>query len=193
MCLQHQEFNRLITEFFGDVAGGEEVAEALAHFAVIDVDKTVMHPVAGIFMAGAALALRNFVFMMRENQVAAAAMDVDSLAKMLADHGGALDVPAGAALAPRRLPEGLTGFGGLPEREIKRVLLVFRDVDAAAGFEILNRHVRKLAVLVKFAAAEIDAALRGIREALFLQRFNNADNLVHCLGCLGMHRRGAQP
>jgi hypothetical protein len=48
--------------------------------------------------------LRDLVFVMREDQVVAAAVNVDLFAEFGEVHGGAFDVPAGAALAPRTVP-----------------------------------------------------------------------------------------
>ena len=65
------------------------------------------------FLAVAALALRNLIFMMREDQILAACMDVDLLAQILLGHNGALDMPARTALAPRVTPRtGSPSFFG---------------------------------------------------------------------------------
>ena len=61
--------------------------------------------------------------MVGEDQVLTAGVQVDGLAQVLAGHSAALNVPAGAAVAPGALPVGLTGLGGLPDCEIGGVLL----------------------------------------------------------------------
>ena len=64
-----------------------------------------MHPVAGerrAFMGAAALG--DLVLVVREDQVEAAAVDVDRLAEMRLDHRRAFDVPAGPAPAPGASP-----------------------------------------------------------------------------------------
>ena len=50
---------------------------------------------------GGAAALRNFAFVVREDVVFAAGMDIDLVAEQHACHRAALDVPAGIALTPR--------------------------------------------------------------------------------------------
>ncbi len=73
--------------------------------------------------------LRDFVFVMREDEVDATGVDVERRAEVLDRHHGTLDVPARAAWTDRRVPIGLTFFGGFPEREITGVgLFVLVDV-----------------------------------------------------------------
>ena len=70
------------------------------------------------------LGLRDFVFMMRENQIFAACMDVNFIPQILFAHDGALNVPARSAIAPRGFPERLALFFGLPEDKIQRIFLL---------------------------------------------------------------------
>jgi hypothetical protein len=51
-----------------------------------------------------AAALGDLVLVMREDEVEAAAVDVDRLSEVALDHGRAFDVPAGAAPAPWAIP-----------------------------------------------------------------------------------------
>ena len=99
-----------------------------------------MHPHAGeaaqiICPAAmpAAAGLRDLVFMVREFQVSAAAVNVKRQAEMFFRHGRALNVPAGAAKAERAVPPNLTCGGGFPQHEISRVFLVRRYIHARAG------------------------------------------------------------
>src|SRR2546422_9775430 len=64
--------------------------------------------------------LRNLVLMMRENKIFAAQVQIETGAENLHAHRAALDVPAGAAIAPRTRPKYLPVLGRarLPEREI---------------------------------------------------------------------------
>src|SRR2546427_5230782 len=54
-----------------------------------------------------AFALRDLVLVMRENQVFAPEMDVETRPQDFHAHGAALDVPAGPARAPRTWPENV--------------------------------------------------------------------------------------
>ena len=105
-------------------------------------------------------------------------VDVDRLAEVAVGHGRALDVPAGAALAPRRVPGRLAGFGGLPEREVERVLLDVVDVDARAGLQVLDRLVAELAVVLELQRAVVHVAVDLVGVALVDER---RDEVNDCL------------
>jgi len=68
-----------------------------------------------------------------EDEVDAAAVDVEALAQQPDRHGRALDVPAGPARTPGRLPRRLAGLGRLPEGEVDRGTLALVDLDPGAG------------------------------------------------------------
>src|SRR5712691_3412154 len=93
-----------------------------------------VQPVADEMLAGGGFALRDFVFMVRESEVDAAGVNIERFAQIFHGHGGALDVPAGAAAADGRVPEMLAGLGSFPEREIAGAFFfVAVVVDAGAG------------------------------------------------------------
>ena len=121
------------------VADGLDVAQGFGHLLRPQGQHAVVQPVAHAmgFAAGAS-ALGGFVFVMREGQVRAAAVNVDARSQMLADHGGALDVPAGAASAPRAVPARQLRARGLPEHEILGVLLVGRHLHPSAVQHVLQ-------------------------------------------------------
>src|SRR5207344_2469317 len=94
-----------------------------------------VHPEPAERLARGALGLRNLVFVMREDEVDAAAVNVDRrLAQQAQRHGRALDVPARAPRAAAEVPGRLAWLGGLPEHEVARVLfVVLVVVHARAG------------------------------------------------------------
>ena len=96
--------------------------------------------------------------MVREDEVGAAAMDVDGRAQVAVDHRAALGVPAGAPLAPRGGPARLTGLGGLPEGKVKRIALLVVDLDALAGTQLVQVVTREDAVVVVGAHGEVHVA-----------------------------------
>ena len=146
-----------------EVAQRVEVAERLRHLLAFHQQKLGVQPEARERLAGERLRLRDFVLVMREDQVDAAGVDVERLAQVLDGHHGALDVPAGAARADRRLPERLAFLGRLPQREIARVgLLVLVHVHARAGQVAAEIVVRELAVPGKRGDAEIDRAVARV-------------------------------
>ena len=130
------------------VVHGDEVAEALAHLLALDLQEAVVEPVVGHHLrAVGAARLGDLVLMVREDQVEAAGMDVEHRPEIALAHRGALDVPAGAPPAPRRLPAGLLGRGLLPEDEIGRVPLVGVDGDARAGDVVREVAAAELAIV----------------------------------------------
>src|SRR5438874_1304964 len=89
--------------------------------------------------------LRDLVLMVREDEIDAAAVDVEHLAKMLPAHGRALDMPAGSAGTRNpggRGPCGLSSLRGLPQHEIHRVALVRSDLDARACDHLIEGATR---------------------------------------------------
>src|SRR2546427_276780 len=82
------------------VAERIEVSETLAHLLAFDKQVRVVQPISDKRLAGGGLALGDFVFVVREDKVFAAAMDVERLAKMLHAHHATLDVPARSARTP---------------------------------------------------------------------------------------------
>ena len=73
--------------------------------------------------------------------IRAAAVNINRLTEMLADHSRAFNMPARTPIAPGRRPKWLAGFCSLPEGKIQRILFVLRDIDAAAGLKIFDRHM----------------------------------------------------
>ena len=62
--------------FFQNLLNGEEVAERFAHFLLVDIDKTVVHPVFDKRFAGRPFTLGDLVLMVWKDQILAAAIDI---------------------------------------------------------------------------------------------------------------------
>ena len=145
-----------------------EIPQRLRHFFVIHQQVLGMEPVARERLSGGRFGFRDFIFVMRESQIDAAAVNVQRVAQIFHGHGGAFDVPAGASRADRRLPEMFAGLGRFPQGEVARVVLVVAiHVHARAGLHAAHVDFRKLAVRRKFRDAEIGRAFAGVRESLF--------------------------
>src|SRR5207237_6971492 len=86
---------------------------------------SAVQPIADKLFAGYAFALRDLGFVMRENIVHAAAVDVDLIAKQRGRHCAALDVPAGPPRSPWRIPFHIAIFfvPCFPQREVADVFL----------------------------------------------------------------------
>ena len=103
-------------------------------FSLAEIDEAVVHPVARERRAAVgAAALRDLILVVREDEVDAAAVDVDGLAQMRADHRRTFDVPAGPAAAPRRVPADHALGDRLPQHEVGGIALERRDLDPGAG------------------------------------------------------------
>src|SRR5438093_845866 len=76
-------------------------------------------------------------------------------------HGRALDVPAGPAGAPGRVPRRLAGLGRLPEGEVDRGALALVDLDPGAGRlqQVVEAAVGEGAVVRKALDREVDTRL----------------------------------
>ena len=146
-----------------------------------------MQPEARKWLAGERFRLRDFVFMVREDQVDAAGVDIERFAEVLDGHHGALDVPAGTARADGGVPERLAFLGRFPEGEIAGVgLFVLVHVDARAGDVAAEIVVRELAVAGKGGDAEVDGAVAGVGVAAGGQARDGVGHIVDVVG--GRHQ-----
>ena len=128
-----------------------------------------VQPVAHKLSARAAFALRDLRFVMREDIVHAAAVDIEFRPEQRGRHGAALDVPAGPARPPGRVPAhvAILVVPRFPEREVAHAfLLVLVVLDAAGGPQFIEIQVRQLSIVGELREAEIDGSvLRLIGDA----------------------------
>ena len=85
----------------------DEIPGRLRHLLAFDLKKAVVHPV--IRHRGRAMCatrLRDLVFMVREDQIEAAAVNVEDVTEIGGTHRRALDVPARTTPAPWAFPTG---------------------------------------------------------------------------------------
>ena len=161
------------------IADGDEVAERLRHLLALHGEYAVVHPVAGEGRTGAgAFALRDLVLVMGEDQIHAAAVDVQRLAKIGAAHGRAFDVPAGAAASPSTFPPRQGLVARLPQHEIGRIALVGGDLDARARDHLVVVAAGKRAVAGRRRHVEQHVPLRLVGVAGFDQRLDERDHLA---------------
>ena len=73
-----------------------------------------MHPVSCKDLAVACLRLCDLVFMMWEDQIFAACMNIDLITEVFFAHNGAFDMPARTTVAPWRFPVWLAVFFRFP-------------------------------------------------------------------------------
>ena len=125
--------------------------------------------------------------MVRERIVDAAAVDIQILAQILEGNAGALDVPAGIADAPGRIPlERLVLKLGLGEPEHKVVLVALvrvlfhalADADGEVFFLVLVENV----VFFELGGIKVDVAALDIGIASIEQLRDDLDILVDAAG-----------
>ena len=188
MRREHEQAHGLQVKLSGDIAHGEEIALGFGHLLVVDVDKAVVHPVAHVGLSGGAGGLGDLVFVVREEQVLAAAVDIERLTQVGGAHGRALDVPAGAAHSPGAFPGGFAGFLRLPEGKVQRVLLDLVHAHARAALQVLQVLPAQAAVAGEGADAVVHVALGFIGQALVDEPLDEGDDLRDVLGGAGVHR-----
>ena len=142
-------------------------------------------------LARRAGSLSDFILMVREKQILAAAVNIEGVAQIGGAHGGAFDVPAGPAHAPRAFPRRFTGLLGLPQGEVQRILLQLVHTDPCAAFQIFQILAAQTAIGREGADAEIYVSLAFISKAVVHQLLDHGDDLGHMLRGPGMHRGGA--
>ena len=179
---EHEHAHRFEIELFGNVAHGEKIAKRLAHLLVVDVDVAVVHPIARKRLARRGFRLGNLILMVRENQILATGVDVERLAENGHAHGAALDMPAGTAPAPGRIPCGFAGLFALPEGKVERVALLLCRIDARAVFKVVDVLSGELAIARKAAHGKIHVSIvRRIRMTAVDQLLHERDDLTNVL------------
>ena len=157
----HQQ--RVAPDLVEDRAEPADVPYRLGHLVVAELQHPVVHPEARQRAPAGGQRLRRLVLVVREQQVAAAAVDVELDPQQLLGHRRALDVPARPSHPPRRGPGlVLVLLLALPEREVERILLARGALDALALVHLVDRAVGELAVLGQRAHAEVDVAVDGV-------------------------------
>ncbi len=120
----------------------DHIVIAFAHFAPINGDHVVVHPVTrheGTVVANAALGY--FAFVVGKKKIHAAAMDVKLLTQVFGAHGRAFNMPARKTFAPRTCPTlNMFGWCLFPERKILRVPFFLLPVKLTGVFKKLIHH-----------------------------------------------------
>ena len=142
-------------------------------------------------LAAGTLALGDFVLVVGELQVCAATMDIKGFTQSGAAHGRALNMPTGAAWAevmskrgavPHRVGR-LTGFSGLPQSKVKRVMLVRLHRNPLTGTQFIQRFTGKLPVTGKLAHRKIHIPIVGpVRQTPLTQGADDLQHLGHVIG-----------
>ena len=151
-----------------------------------------MRPNIHDLFAGVALALRNLAFVVREDVVHAARVNVDSRTKILDGHRRTFDMPAGKAFAPLagpfQVPARLSRF---PQRKVAWVALQRVCFNAHGFQQICLRDVAgQLAVIGELGNFVIHIAVYFVRKPAFHKALGDFEHLRHMVGRLGELHRG---
>ena len=166
---------------------GEELAAGLAHLAVAGVQVVNMHPEIAPMMAEIGLGLGDFVSVVGESVIDAAAVDIKVFAEVLHGNAGALNVPAGIADAPGGIPfQCLILELGLGEPEDKVVLIalvgVLIDALAHTDSEIVLIEVVENIVALKLGGIEVHIAAGEVGIAGVKELGDDADIVIDAVG-----------
>ena len=80
MMREKEESKDFGMPIFEDFSDGENVAKRFGHLFLVDVDKAVMDPVPDKGFPGSCLGLSNLIFVVRENEIPSAPVDIQGLA-----------------------------------------------------------------------------------------------------------------
>ncbi len=159
-----------------------EIAKTFAHLLPVDGDHVVVHPIMHHLRALRGDRLGDLTFVVRENQVHAAPVDIEMLAEVFLAHRRALAMPAGETIAPGRGPaHDVLGLGLFPKGEVDGVALLVLPVERTGRVDhVLDIAPGKHAVtmlLVVFLDVEIDGSLAHVSEAIVQDPLDQPDLL----------------
>ena len=117
-------------------------------------------------------------------------MDVERRAEVLGRHGRALQVPAGPAGPPRRVPGGFPRLGALPEGEVPRVAFGVGGVGVLGGPHVLEALPGQGAVGRPGSDIEVHVAARGVGVPAVDEPPHERDHLRDVAGGPRFHIRG---
>ena len=165
----------------------QKFALRFGHFAAGSIQVHNVHPVIAPVVANIAFRLRNFVRMVREGIVDAAAVDIEVLAQIFERNAGTFDVPARIANAPRRIPlERLIFKLGFCEPEHKVVLValvrILLDALADADGEVFFLVIVENIVFFKLRCVKVYIAALNVGIACVEKLGNDLDILINAAG-----------
>ena len=169
----------------GEVFESVEIAERLRHFATIDHQMGDMEPSRSEVSAAGAAALGDFIFVVRENQIDTATVQVEGIAEVFTDHRRTFEVPARTAFSPGRTPKifAILGASGFPQDKVADALLfILIGIRAlrlrASEFQFAFVEVREFAVFRKRGDVKIDRAIVRSVSVAFLDELGNHIDLL---------------
>ncbi len=166
-----------------------EITERFRHLASFEIQQAAVNPkVCHRRKRHQRLALRDLIFVMRKDQICAAAVNVEAEPVRVEQrfrHRRTLDVPTGASVTVAvEAPARLSRLREFPKRKIERIFFVFANFNACAGFQFIDVAIAQHPVPWKGAHTVVDAVLRYICMTAFEQFANHRLNLRNVLRCI---------
>ena len=168
--------------FIQNFPDSEKIAQRLGHFFIIHAHSAGMHPVVDIFLPGGRFRLGDLVFVVRKRQIRAATVNIKGITQAAGRHGRAFNMPAGPALAPRRIPCHLALLCRFPQGKVARIFFVRFHVYPFAGAcaQLIHFLAAQRTVATELFHRVIDITVRclvGI--SLFFQGFDHIDDIFN--------------
>ena len=176
---------RLPAPAWSPAAGSRVLRPPTLPTSLRGLHQAVVHPVLGQRLAVAAFALGDFVFVMREDQVEPAAVDVERLAQHAAAHGRALDVPARAGLCPRGCPTTARPAWRSSTGRSRPASRLRSAISPPSPCMLATSRLLSLPYSRVAGHVEIHVAVGRVGKALVDQRLRELDDLVDVVGRLG--------
>ena len=135
--------------------------------------QAVVQPIFGLRLAVAAFALGDFVFMVREDEIEPAAVDVERFAQACGGSWPSIRYANPAGPCPRAVPRRLARLGAFPEGEIGGRTFSLGH-SASFALQAVDRAPAELAVVGVAADVEINISGRYVGESAVDQRLREA-------------------
>ncbi len=184
MRAQHKKSQHLQIILLRNLTYRKKVTQRFRHFLIINIQKPVMHPVPGKFFSACRLRLRDFIFMMRKDQIFSSCMNIDRIAQIFFRHHRAFNMPSRTSLSPWRLPCRFAFFFRFPEYKIERLFFqISRYFNIPmTSLQIFQIFMRQLSIGSKFASPVIYRSVCcGISKSFVYQRADHFDHTVDLL------------
>ena len=130
-------------------------------------------------LACSSFALCNFIFVMRENQVLTAAVQIERIAQIVRRHRRAFNMPARATLTPWRFPVWFTRLCSFPNSKVQRIFFLVIDINSSTCLQFFHRLTGKLAIVGKRSGAEVNIAVGFICMTAFHELLHHVNNQIH--------------
>ena len=159
MCCQQEVADWFITELVRNIPYCKEVVERFGHFLVVNVDIAVVHPVTCKFFVRSTFTLCNFVFVVWEDKVLTAAVQVNCFTQMFAAHCRTFNMPARTAFAEWACPVWFTRFCSFPQGKVCSGFLDFANFNSCACFQFFQWLMAQFAIVLERVYTEVNVAV----------------------------------